>query len=359
MKKNKSNIFSKLTNAKSISESKIANEPKIESFNLIKFTPNEIIAEAVFLNGSSVIRDQFKILEQLNPKDIIKSINDFKNLELRTVNDYELNKALDNITKFNYVSTIVLSDDTTFYRARNKTFARNRVYDYFRSASEIWYPKPEHLTKLGRLNDIRQPIMYASFDALTPIHEIRSENDTQFALMKYKMKKEQKLRMTFIAVENPKSVLKRIEKTYSLPKKGKENWRLINEFLTQEFTKKVPFGCEYMYRSTNALLQSFDAPDCDGFIYPSIERGKGENLAIKPLSANRAVEFIGLAYWFNKSYDRKKINYADFYCHQTWYRYIRKDKIIYEPIGPCQIVFKGLGRISLTDASYDLYDVED
>jgi hypothetical protein len=110
--------------------------------------------------------------------------------------------------------------------------------------------------------------------------------------MKYKIRAGQQLKVSCIATERKSLSGKRGNFQFELSKNAKENWRIINNFLFEEFTKRVPEGKEYMYRSTNELLRSFNMPDCDGFVYPSMERGKGYNLAIKPEAADRAIEFL-------------------------------------------------------------------
>lgn len=348
-----SNIFSRLTNKKnppSLQEKKKGNGKTVQTFSLntVKGAPSKIRSTDTYSIRNDITKDQFTYLANLDTKSLLSSIENFKKINLETASDDDIKNAINNIIHFNYYSFQTISENVNLYRARNKTFKLGTATDYFKSASEIWYPDPKYLTKPGRLNNAGQPMMYACFEAATPIYEIRSENDTQFALMKYKIKPGQQLTLSIIACDSITHNLAKINRNKTLPDKGKLNWKIINNFLTEEFTKKVPHGKEYMYRSTNALLFSFDFPGCDGFIYPSIEAsGRGYNLAIKPAAADRAVEFSGLAYWFNESYDKDThlINYGDFYVHQRWSKSIQKDKIVYEPDSYCEIEFEGLPSI--------------
>ena len=290
----------------------------------------------------------FKPFDRIDTSALIQNINNFKNLDLKTVDDKELLGMVNLIVTNNIVSSKVANEGAIFYRARNKTFTIENdgrtTHDVFQSFSEVWYPHPKYLNKLGRLNLARQPMFYASQDAITPIHEIRSENGNQFAIMKYQVKKGQSLQLAVIALNSYEELIKSTKENfrYNWTKKGKKNWRIINDFLKGEFTKHVSEGHEYEYRSTNALLGSFNYPGCDGFVYPSIARNGGYNLAIKPEAADRAAEFIGLSYWQNTNYDNKRVRSQDFHCLKYWATKSENGKIIYEPIGPCQIDFSGL-----------------
>jgi hypothetical protein len=119
-----------------------------------------------------LLKQQFSVLKNIDTKQLLNNINRFKNLDLEKASDDELATMLGNIITYNSVSTLEITEDTYIYRARNHTFQFEGAYDYFRKKGDIWYPQPKFLTKLGRLNKVGQSIMYASFDAITPIHEI-------------------------------------------------------------------------------------------------------------------------------------------------------------------------------------------
>lgn len=257
----------------------------------------------------------------------------------------------------NLVSKFLLDEGKEFYRARNKFYTLNGAEDLYRNFSELWYPDAKYLNKLGRLNRVGQQVMYASLDALTPIHEIRSANDSQFALMKYKIKNGQQLKLATIAFYSHDVLAKSLGKNVNWTKKGLENWKIINNFLCSEFTRKVTDGQEYVYKSTNVLLKFADLPDSDGFLYPSIERSGGYNIAIKPRAADEKVDFIGLAYFKNNYYDKQQLVRNDFMCYRKWSNCIDKGKIVYSPVSKCPISFLNLVDGELIDDVYHEQDV--
>ena len=169
MKKKNSDLFSRLTNTKKDykgDEKGSKNEFRVDSLEII--SPTEIVAEGVHLNGEKILQGQIKFLERINQKELLNNINLFRKIDLESVTDDKLKSILGNIICFNIFSSLVITEGTSIYRARNHTFKFEKATDYFKSASEVWYPAPEFLTKLGRLNRVSQPIMYASFDAITP-----------------------------------------------------------------------------------------------------------------------------------------------------------------------------------------------
>ncbi len=326
-------LFSRLTNKKAKENSKDERSDQAK--------PNFVNRENL-LESIQMLEGSYKAFDEIDTQVLKNNIKIFRETNLRTINQSDLMQLLYSIISENLVQTFYVSDKTPLYRARSKTFQYQNYEDVFTTFDDIWYPKPKYIKNLGRLNDVGQPMLYTSFDALTPIHEIRSEKDEQFALIKYKVKPGQQLKLAMIAIEDSEDLAKRIKIKFNWTNKGKENWKIINEFIKGEFTKKVVHGEEYNYRSTILITHIFDSPDCDGFVYPSIERGREYNVAIKPDSVDRKIDFEGLGYWKNMNYNKVQLNRDDFHCWQKWSKTILKNKIIYEPIGTCKIKFLGL-----------------
>ena len=351
-------LFSRLTNRKIAYKQEVDQkiQPKID--RTINGIPKDIDAFArrmIFSDGKKILEGNYQAFDDIDTNLLQEEIEVFRRMDLKTVSQDDLEASLRNIISENLVPTYHLHAGVNIYRARAKTVQAFGLEDVFVSSDEVWYAKPKYLKKMGRLNNIGQPLLYASFDALTPIHEIRNKEDEQFALMKYKIKDNQILNLAMIAVEDHKSIAKNMTMKFRWTSKAEQNWKTINDFLRAEFTKQVASGEEYRYRSTIEITRHFDFPGCDGFIYPSIERQDGYNVAIKPESVDRALDFAGLAYWENIHYDKKNVNRDDFRCWQKWSDTIQNGEIIYAPIGPCKIEFP---RLSL-DTSTIYYKRKD
>ena len=95
-----------------------------------------------------------------------------------------------------------------------------------------------------------------------------------------------------------------------LSEKGLINAKIINQFLVNEFTRDVGDGTEFLYRISNRLVVDyFDLPNCDGYLYPSVARKQGYNLALKPESAVRILELNCLFYARLKAYEGDSVIY--------------------------------------------------
>lgn len=300
-------------------------------------TPFEFIENASELN---------KEFDDLESNVLLARIKDFRALDIQNVSQQELSALLDDIVQGNIIPRTDILAGANIYRARVWHYDGKDQSVFYKNASEIWYPKPKFLKKLGRVNNIGQPMLYTSFDALTPIHEIRSQEDTQFALIKYVVKLNQSLKLAEIATKTFPELMNQIPKEGIWKKNGMRNWRIIHNFLEEEFKRRVPEGEEYKYRTTIEIAKKYDYPNCDGFIYPSIEGGVSHNIAIKPQAADRSLDFAGLGYLINKSYDRstRRIRARDFGTWQRWATFIDNGKIIYAPDGPCRIHFPPMGK---------------
>lgn len=340
MKKTNS-LFSRLTNTK---QKKIEENPIERAIKkkASASSPSSIISGT--LSDAGI--EEMKSYNDFDTEEILRGIDEFDRIDLETVEREDLKQLLMKIIPYNFVTSIVLREGAELFRARSWVMVdgdRSPVYETF---DDIWYPKPKYLKKLGRFNDVGQPILYVSMDAMTPIFEIRNSVDEQFAMIRYKLKPGQVLNLTTIATELDKFTEIGLQRLYNWTEKGLKNWRIINGFIASLFKKKIPLGEEYKYKATVELLNILDFSECDGYIYPSVERGNGGyNIAIKPASADRALDFDGIAYVFNDNYrgDRNRVNDGDFSIWQRWAKEISGGRIIYEPIGPCKLNFPGMG----------------
>lgn len=241
-------------------------------------------------------------LNYVDTLEILRRIEKFREANIKKMTDIELSNLLLSTVTSALLSTVNFSSETYLFKIR-----KHSEGNLLMKESDLWAP-PKEYCSMGRLNMQSQSMLYTALDGISPAYEMKLAEGEYFTLMQYKIKKDQIIQATRIALHDSET-----DQAYGklkLSEKGLINAKIINHFLVNEFTRDVGIGTEFLYRISNRLaLDYFDLPNCDGYLYPSVARKEGYNLALKPESAKRTLEFNCLFYARLKAYEEDKVIY--------------------------------------------------
>lgn len=171
---------------------------------------------------------------------------------------------------------------------------------FFQKTEDLWHPKPELITKLGRVNEIGSSILYTSQDPRTALFESSLSPGQHVVVSEIILKENEKLNLQHIGLfeelPNPRIQNFRQERDKNLisqgfNQNGIHNIHLIHRLLAEEFMRNVIAGNENEYSVSVAIskfLLSYE--ECDGLIYPSKKSRNDYNIAIKPSSADKKLK---------------------------------------------------------------------
>lgn len=214
------------------------------------------------------------------PSHVKKCLDKWRGLDLRGAGDDEIEKSLldlrDSIGSFLVQRT---------RRGFNSLWRVRRDGRRFDVAREFWYP-PTSATKQGRCNRPGEPLLYTSPREIAALDEMRAAKGDQLLLIEYRSTSHLHLdRVVGFPDPNPQG------RARILDGDDLVSYRLLREFLMDEFMQEVPEGSEHLYRLSAAICRTWTNSDCaDGWIYPSVKAVTKENVAIRPEAADRCLE---------------------------------------------------------------------
>lgn len=220
-----------------------------------------------------------------NPSYVMKSIENWRSLDLRKMSDSDLDSEL---------STFLSSLETYPISKLQKSFFqlwRVRKFDYlFKDISECWEPPPDK-TPMGRCNAKGNPVLYVSEELSTPIEELNIGFGEQFYAIKYKCLDHLNLKnIVPLELESTDKDGKPLYDQVSML-----SYQILREFVRSEFLKPVGKGTEYLHRISASMCRVwFHNPDSDGWLYPSVQSPQEKNVAIKASSAKNKLDIVDL-----------------------------------------------------------------
>lgn len=221
-----------------------------------------------------------------------------KYLETNSINEEELKKIIPILKDIDLLSSLM-------YKQRIDGFQRVTVNSWIPDVKgrveyikHLKNPPKECVKKYGRANMIGQSILYATFDYLTALSEMRPEVNETITVSYWKLKSDYDLCVTPIfknstkdgIVHNELSVRARILSNKML-KQYDDNVRkqieIILQFIADAFSKRTEDGNNFDYYLSayyaNRLLYEFENGELDGILYPSVRQSLTlSNIALKP-----------------------------------------------------------------------------
>ena len=160
------------------------------------------------------------------------------------------------------------------------------------------YPPKECVKKYGRANKIQESILYATFDILTALSEMRPKVGDLITISTWKLKTNYDLIVTPIfknttkngEVHNAMSLRAEIEYKKALRQYDEQLQKqldIIIQFITDCFNKEVDNTNHYDYflssHYASKIFWEFQNGEIDAILYPSVRQSLTlNNIAIKP-----------------------------------------------------------------------------
>lgn len=175
-----------------------------------------------------------------------------------------------------YLKTIKIGNLLTF---RIRKISENEPHI---NIKDIWAPDIKYIKKIGRVNNIGESILYASFDPYTAIIETDLKENDEFSLAVFYLNADFNNKQSVLISKPNKTEKLNFKEEYSL---------VLSEFMIKEFTKKVPKNinnCK-LYKVSCAISKLLlDTPYKDSIIYPSIVNKQKVNIAmLEDMAKNR------------------------------------------------------------------------
>ena len=154
------------------------------------------------------------------------------------------------------------------------------------TASDLWHPPPERITRINRANDINDPVFYCSLDAATAIEEAQIAPGDHFSLAIYHLAARRDYNMTSVVIKESLPLSGNAEE---FSRFGSE----LSRFMVREFTQPVTKGNENLYKRSCAIAKIlFDLPYKDSIIYPSVKDPESINVALLSEAATERLKLI-------------------------------------------------------------------
>lgn len=241
--------------------------------------------------GKQHLADLRRSLDRISILDLRRRIASLQSADLATLNDaaaaYRIEQVIDQ-----YPFQIRPLWLNAMYRAR-----RNEPGEVFSSASQLWCPPANKVTRPSRLNGIGQVRFYASSMPNTAVFELGPKSGDTFTVLiaRTRTGKLEALNVAFVGLERAlspevqhfnKNDLFRTAPHFRelVGPTNYKKWLLIDDYLSAIFGAFVPAGEEYRYKPTIALANLlFTAPKLDAVNYPSVATGDhGINVCMLP-----------------------------------------------------------------------------
>jgi hypothetical protein len=248
-------------------------------------------------NGNSTITIKTRIkppteeeyLEDLSPEKLENRIKQLKALDLKTASIDDIRLAFMKVISYevpggHYVTFLnslrrLVHKNNYLYRVRPC------IFEDMKEEKHAWNPPPEY-TKMGRLNDDNESVLYVAFDMDTAIKETKIKNGDRFWIIVYDILED----IGVVSIG---------EKTAGDDRKTALN-NIIADFLKDEFTRKVPDGMEYEYKVSNHIgkfLYAYTHGALDGWFYPSVADEGLFNLCLDPVIAKEKLKIKHVIYY--------------------------------------------------------------
>jgi hypothetical protein len=170
------------------------------------------------------------------------------------------------------------------------------------------YPPKEIVTKYGRCNKPNESVLYAGFDDVTILNELKPEVGDLITKSVWKTKGEQYLKHCPIFKNqpldeefiNPRTfeINEKFEKLIKeYPTNVREQILILTQFVADSFSKRITTNnhLDYIFSAffASKILNEFENGTIEAIYYPSVKNTLSfENLAIKPNSFDSKYELI-------------------------------------------------------------------
>lgn len=234
----------------------------------------------------------------ITPIDLLKRIEDFRNLNINLLTDAQLRRELTKLFVYDNNGeewighhfdkhSLVLPKGTPFYRVRivENLSDLDKEQDFWNNP----------MARPGRLNDEGEQVLYLCCgpnSIYTAVNEVKVNPNQSFVVISYASTEE--IQLSVIgehALEAKQAHWSDLEKTKRF---------IIDDFLKTEFSRDVGIGTEYYYRLSRLIAKSqfsFGAKGIeqfsDGVIYPSVKTKSLNNACMYIANARTKLGLLG------------------------------------------------------------------
>ncbi len=243
------------------------------------------------------------LLSRLSVESIQESIDFVKRADLGTVQIDELKAVLYEMLRAYGCFVKSIGKGAPLFRA-----VKHREDEVLFLGVNRMYPDPSYLTKLGRANREHQAIFYLSGDYTIAFHEVGAKPGDLISLLECWPRGDAGPMLVPIGIDRlmkkhgvkaggdfPEAAV-RIQELLNNDPENLLKYGMIDEFLTEEFLKKIGEGQEHLYKTTVAIAEilfNFDTGLglIDGLAYPSVAGDwVHANVALSPEAFHRLYE---------------------------------------------------------------------
>lgn len=236
------------------------------------------------------------MIPELNPIKIKRAIENLENSDLQKIKISELEVLL--IPLFSGYKINVPRFEAGVYLYRGRKCEKPSSLD------QVYYPKPEYIKKIGRINHIEQPFFYATAARSVPFFELDVKNGDLIAIACWKTTKQMLLnhvgftkecKLDLSANRDLTSIYEFIKNMQQFDDKNK----IVENYLASKFTEKVSPPNEYKFKMTIAIAKKLlNGNLIDGIMYPTIAMsGNADNIALKPQYADTNLKFVSVEFF--------------------------------------------------------------
>jgi len=230
---------------------------------------------------------------QLDIEKIKRAIKEIKKIDLQITTIEELETLLEPLFTGYQVSAPRFNPPVYLYRARR--------IERPSKLEEVYYPKPELIKKLGRINNIGEPFFYAATARSVPFFELDVQPGEHVTVACWKTKKPLLLNHVGFTKEckdklNSNRDLSQIYEFVKNMANFDETNKLVSNFLASKFVEIIPKGYEHNYKTTIAIAKKLLMGNLlNGILYPTIAMsGNADNVVLKPDYADNNLEFVSV-----------------------------------------------------------------
>jgi Flp pilus assembly protein TadD len=229
-------------------------------------------------------------LQRVNIDRLARAIDDYKRASRKHQTRPQIRRALFEVLRAPGVANVVLPFRYIRVPVGAKLFRARKIIEpgQIESQDDIWMAPPSYIGA-GRLNDVGEPLLYASANGATALYEVRAEPGDLVAVTRFKVA------TPFLSMH----LSARIEEP-ELSFLSQRKLRLITRFVEEVFAQEIPADESHRYIAPDLLAKEFlNMPSkLDGWTYRSVADPRVENLSaintcIRGERAKYLIEYVG------------------------------------------------------------------
>lgn len=251
----------------------------------------------VTISATSKMPTEEDYLKQIDDrqKKIKESEKKLLNLNESDATDEHIRSLLQDILSFDTGNGIFVTPSTcsiSKVEANKFLFRIRHIDSKMETMTDAWYPPEKYISRLGRLNDINESVLYIADDIETAMMECRTRIGDRFHLIVYKTIQDINL-IDITASYVPKTQYSKLS-------------FLISDFLSTIFSLNVKENENYKYKISNQIGKfffSYSMHNLDGWAYPSAVMENKKSIALNPKSCDKKlrISFVAQGHLKEKS----------------------------------------------------------